>query len=403
VIALCAAPAGHGAMALGTTGSGALFSFDTAAPGTVISSTPVTGLPPDTIGGIRDIDLRPATGGLYGIAAADIDPSPSSSYVYRLYSINPATATATQIGGNTAGANFGTGFDFSPAADVARLVDESSSQRNMRINPTTGAVTPDTALNPASNVVAIAYDRNVPGTAATTLFGINYASNPDSLVRIGGVDGTPSPNGGQVTLVGSLGLNTSSNATAFDISPSGKAYAALQPNGSLASHLYTIDLGTGTATDVGQIGNGSFLTTGLTVFADPAGPAAPPGGGGAVLDRTPPNALVTFTRQHKLRRVLKNRGFTLSFSCDEACTADAVLKPRTKSSALVSATFGRGTARLPRAGVGRLKVGLTKAGKRRLVRLRRSRSRRARLSLAITFVDSAANTRTLRRTVTIRR
>jgi hypothetical protein len=74
--ALCAAPAAHGAQALATTFTGALIRFDTDAPGTILSSTPITGLAPDTIGSVRDIDLRPATGGLYGIAVADTDPSP---------------------------------------------------------------------------------------------------------------------------------------------------------------------------------------------------------------------------------------------------------------------------------------------------------------------------------------
>jgi hypothetical protein len=409
LVALCAAPAANGAQALATTFSGTLISFDTGAPGTILSSAPITGLPSDTIGSVRDIDLRPATGGLFGIAAADTNPDPFiSSYVYRFYSIDTATATATQIGGNIAGDNLGIGFDFDPVTDVARLVDESSSQRNLRINPTTGAVTPDTALHPAGNVVGIAYDRNVAGTPATTLYGIDYGTNQDTLVRIGGVDGNPSPTGGQVTIVGSLGLDTASNATHFDISPSGTAYAVLRPSGvGSHSHLYTLDLNTGTAVDRGQIGDGSFVVSGLTVFAAPASPSSPPaptpGGSGAVVDRTPPNAVVTVKRTLKLKRVLATRGFTFSFRCDEACTAKAALTPNKKSSALVSATLGKGTAQLPAAGLGRLKVRLTKLGRRRLGRLRRSRSRRARFSLATTFTDLSSNRRKLRRTVTVRK
>src|SRR5262249_8711684 len=86
-------------------------------------------------------------------------------------------------------------------------------------------------------------------------------SNRDVLVMQGGPDGTPSPNGGVLTTIGSgLGLDTS-DLVGFDISGlTGVAYAALTPPTGGASQLFTIDTNTRAATLVGTIGTGMTLT-----------------------------------------------------------------------------------------------------------------------------------------------
>ena len=66
-----------------------------------------------------------------------------------------------------------------------------------------------------SQVLALAFERHI---------GRTLAELEGSLVMIGGVNGTPSSNGGVVTTVGSLGLGAPASL-AFDISPSGIAYA----------------------------------------------------------------------------------------------------------------------------------------------------------------------------------
>ena len=73
------------------------------------------------------------------------------------------------------------------------------------------------------------------------------------LVRIGGANGNPSPNGGIVTPLGPLGLNAGPRSS-FDIAEDGTAYAVFNVN-ALES-LYTIDLSRGTATLVGVLGAG---------------------------------------------------------------------------------------------------------------------------------------------------
>src|SRR5215204_4753263 len=69
-----------------------------------------------------------------------------------------------------------------------------------------------------------------PATAAATFVGSSgtpqggNGPNNDQLVMVGGVDGSPSANNGQVTPVGPLGVNLNDQDVGFDISPSGTAY-----------------------------------------------------------------------------------------------------------------------------------------------------------------------------------
>ena len=189
---------------------------------------------------LRTLDYRPATGELYGFSE------------YYLYRIDPQTGIALQVG------NYLTGvpapqidIDVSPVADRVRLV--SSDEDNMRLNPLTGQPESDTDLS-AGDVAGIAYTNNRSGATSTTLFGIDITH--DQLVRIGGVDGTPSPNGGVVTAIGPLGVDAGPSI-AFDIAPDGTAYAALNVNA--VTRLYRIDLTNGTALELGILGAGGGI------------------------------------------------------------------------------------------------------------------------------------------------
>ena len=237
-----------------------LVQFDSATPNTTTAPVSFTGLQGDET--IVGFDLRPSNGLLYGIGSSS-----------RIYVIDPLTGVATQVGASqfSPGLNGNAfGVDFNPFVDRIRVV--SDMEQNIRLNPDTGALAGnDSPLTPAGNIVAAAYSNNFVGTATTTLYGIDSASG--NLVLIGGLNGTPSPNGGQVTVVGSLSLAASlSSALGFDISGlTGIAYAVLnflvpgEPNGALPlDGLYTIDLATGDATFVGQIGDGEFDYSGLT-------------------------------------------------------------------------------------------------------------------------------------------
>ena len=244
-----------------------LVSFSAATPGTLLSDIQLTGL---RVGeSLVGIDFRPATGQLYAVGS-DLSTD-------RVVSINPTTGVVTSVGGTTPSTPdifFGT--DFNPVVDRLRVVGDADTNR--RLNPNDGTLAgTDTTLayaagdpgfgrNPA--VVHIAYDRNNAGGTLTTLFGIDSGTQggvrtaSSSLVRIGGVDGTPSPNGGQLFTVGALGPNVT-NFGGFDIQGgSNTAYAVLRLSG--VSTLFTVNLTTGAVTAVGPV-SGTPAIDGIAV------------------------------------------------------------------------------------------------------------------------------------------
>jgi hypothetical protein len=113
--------------------------------------------------------------------------------------------------------------------------------------------------------------------ALTTLFGIDFIN--DTLVRIGGVDGGApegSPNNGVVTEIGPLGITTGSSANGFDIGQDGTPFAVLTDSDTGVTSLYTIDLTTGEATQVGEVNNGAEIIRGFALAPDDLPPIAAP-------------------------------------------------------------------------------------------------------------------------------
>jgi Domain of unknown function (DUF4394) len=246
------APAARAELLYATNGS-SLTRFDSLSLG-VTTTVPVTGLQAgETLVGI---DVRPANQQLYGVGSTS-----------RLYTLNPLTGAATAVGSAGAFTLNGTAFgtDFNPVPDRIRQV--SNTEQSLRLNPNDGSLTAtDTALNPAGNIVGVAYSNNFPGAPSTTLYAIDSAAG--TLAMIGGLNGTPSPNGGAVTTVGSLGLGTNLNESiGFDISGSGTPFATITTGGQ--SRLYTVNLATGAATLVGTIGTGTTPFLGVAAANAP--------------------------------------------------------------------------------------------------------------------------------------
>src|SRR3954467_731627 len=229
-----------------------LVRFDSATPGTIVSSTPITGM----IGGdtVVGLDFRPMDGRLFALGSGS-----------RLYIIDPGTGVATQVGSGTfavplSGTSFG--FDFNPVVDRIRVV--SDTNQNLRLDPNTGAIAGtdanlayamgDANFNVDPSVVGSAYTNSVANATTTTLFGIDSSLN--TLVQQGAVNvppGTPSPNTGQLFTVGSLGVDTSA-VVGFDIASNGTAFASMVVAGF--PRLYTINLATGAASGGSLIGTG---------------------------------------------------------------------------------------------------------------------------------------------------
>src|SRR5205085_5175654 len=208
-----------------------LLTFNSSLPNVIVNNVVVTGLQPGEI--LRGIDLRPANGQLYGVGSTS-----------RLYTINPQTGAATQVGSAPftpalSGTEFG--FDFNPTVDRIRLVSDTG--QNLRLNPDTGAVAgPDTPLSFATgdpnagqtpHVSGAAYSNNFAGSTTTTLYDIDYAL--DSLVI------QNPPNNGTLNTVGALGVNTG-KLVGFDIAGNATAFASLTGTDDSGSRLYTIDL-----------------------------------------------------------------------------------------------------------------------------------------------------------------
>lgn len=237
------------------TSSNQLISFDAYNPDEVTTIATISGLQ----GGetIEGIDFRPADGSLFALGSTS-----------RLYTLNLTTGAATAVGGvfSTAlsGTNFG--FDFNPLPDRIRVL--SDSNQNFRLNPNTGgivdsdtgtaAVQLDGTPGGSLDASGVAYSNNFSGATVTTAYIIDTAS--DELRVLGGLDGTPSPNGGVVTSFGAdLGVNAT-GSVGFDI---GRVFgletalASLQVGG--ITSLYNISLETGHANLIGQIGTGTEL------------------------------------------------------------------------------------------------------------------------------------------------
>ena len=242
-----------------------LVRFDSEAPSVMTAAAIITGLQAGER--IVGIAFRPRTGQLYGIGI-----TPGATDTVRVYWLDPLTGAATLLPGSTsftvtAGAVYGVAFN--PTVDRIRVVN--SSDENFRVNPNNGvradAPTNDTDLNPAGNlIVASAYDRPFDSGLAvanrTTLYAISVVS--DSLVTQGGINQSPSPNGGSIMNSLPLGFAVSATDAGFDIDLDGTGWAAL--NVAARNRLYSIDLGTGTAAEVGLIGDGNLLIGGLAVL-----------------------------------------------------------------------------------------------------------------------------------------
>jgi hypothetical protein len=189
-------------------------------------------------GKIAGIDVRPADGMLYALAADGtiytIDKAGKATMKSKMDTVLSATAMAT--------------VDFNPAADRLRVI--GSDGTNLRVNVDDGKTTVDGKLKFAETdmhkgetpmIVAGAYTNSVKGAKETALYDIDG--------KIGGLIKQAPPNDGVLGAVGKLGIMP--KAIAFDIETAadGSNTGWLLADGA----LHKVDLATGKATSVGKV------------------------------------------------------------------------------------------------------------------------------------------------------
>lgn len=185
------------------------------------------------------------------IASVDYWQGPSGTYLLamsnqaRLYKLSERSVDPMQYPSVPIAALNGTkiSMDCEPVTKLVRVV--TNAGENLRVDATNGAVTFDSPLAYAAgdvnegatpNIVALAHTEPLAETTRTTTYAID--ATRDQLVRIGGLHGSPSANGGVLATVGELGVDVGDD-TGFDISAGGTALIAA------GSELRTVNLATG--------------------------------------------------------------------------------------------------------------------------------------------------------------
>ena len=234
------------------TDSNTLISFDPSSPSDA-ETIEIEGIE----GVLLGIDTRPANGSIYGIDTAN-----------NIYTIDPDSGEASYVSTLDTPFEGGTisGFDFNPAADRLRLVGDND--QDFRINVDTGEVTVDGTLafadgdfnsgvNP--NVTAAAYTNSFDGTDSTQLYDIDTLLN-DLVLQ-------DPPNDGTLVTVGDLGIDFDTLGGFEIVSSSNGDNAAFAVSNST---LYTIDLSSGVASSLGEIGMEEQLNLqGFTLAMNP--------------------------------------------------------------------------------------------------------------------------------------
>jgi Domain of unknown function (DUF4394) len=365
---------------------GAIVPFDTDNPRTANfgASIPIANTDGERILGI---DSRPATRLLYGMSEDS-----------RLYTINPATGVATQVG-TPGGASLdpfvgvfqGIGADFDPVADLFRITEDdglvNGQDDNFTVNPNTGFITQHSDLGGAAtdvDIAGVAYTNNFAGATSTTVYAVETNQPVMGNSRLVVID---PPNAGTLTNVDSngngLGRVVDSQNIGFDIfsdaSPN-RAFATLSVGGVFG--LYRIDLrspdgGTGTG-DAFLVGNfnvpGGTAVRGFAVPFPPLPPPPPPPAA-AVPDRIAP-ALSRVSLSRKRFRV-GARPTRLSARRRPRAKAGTTIRYRLSENAAVSFRIERTLAGRSRRVRGRRRCvkptrALVRARARRCKRYRRA-------------------------------
>ena len=262
-------PIANGSRFLALSDNNRIDSFDPGNP-RAVRSIGITGLGDDET--LIGFDTRPSNGLIYGITDAD-----------RIYTIDPNSGSATFIsslrtpdmeGEESKSVSFDattiSGFDFNPVADRLRLVGDND--QDFRINVETGEVTVDGDLAFATASDGMAADENVDADPKVTAVAYTNAIADPTSTQLYDIDTDLDvlvlqnpPNDGTLMTIGDLGVDFG-ELGGFDIvtseEDSNAAFAVSDGT------LYSIDLLTGEASSLGQIGPEASTYLGFTTISN---------------------------------------------------------------------------------------------------------------------------------------
>jgi hypothetical protein len=222
-------------------GDNDILTFDSAAPGVIQQSHPISGLGASET--LRGIDFWNGT--IFGLGSSG-----------NLYRVDNNTGVASLIGSLGLVLN-GASFGFENSSNGVHIVSELG--QNILASRATGAGVANPAVNPVGTFLsALAFQRS-----SGTMFGIDSQANSFGTFNAGT---------GLYSTVGLVGFDVARN-NGFDISEAtGIAYLVSGASSSdLQANLYRVNLATGLATLVGLVGNvgDNTLLRGLTVIPEP--------------------------------------------------------------------------------------------------------------------------------------
>ena len=215
---------------------------------------------------LRGLAFRPVTGDLVGFADG------------KIVTIDPTSGAQTDTGATFMDADIASGanvaFDFNNAIDAVRAVssegdnlvyfpegfgDGDEKANSVRRFTNAAYAEGDASAGETPAIFANAYTNAINGSTAESTAQYALDANTDALVTLANNEGT-------LETVGKITVDGSeidiSNMGGFDIvSPeegTDEAYAILQIEGEENAGLYTIDLSSGAATKLSDLGMGGF-------------------------------------------------------------------------------------------------------------------------------------------------
>jgi hypothetical protein len=209
-----------------------LITFNPASPSTILTAHAISGLQANEQ--IRGIDFVGNT--LYGLGSQS-----------HLYTLNPATGAATQVGSGQFSPILN-GLDFGFNASGSTFYVASDLSQNLSISTAGVATAGPNYVSGANSIDGMAFDHS-----SGIFYGISTGSSHNWLQL--------NPTTGAVTVIGNTGVNYN-DRLALDVSPfNNVAYLSATVNSQ--ANLYTVNKATGALTLVGTVGPAGQFTSGL--------------------------------------------------------------------------------------------------------------------------------------------